>query len=61
MDIAPVVATSAATPSRRLRILGGLEDVFLLLVIILAVPAVMLLLAVPFAVLLRLAEMLGLL
>lgn len=61
MDINPVVAASPATPRLGLRVLESLEDVFLVLLIILAVPAVMLLLAAPFAVLLRLAEMLGLL
>jgi hypothetical protein len=35
----------------------GLEDAFLLLLIVFAVPAVMLLLALPFAVLLRVAAM----
>lgn len=61
MDLEPVAAASSATPPLRVRVLERLEDAFLLLVIVLAVPAVMLLLAVPFAVLLRVAEMLGVL
>lgn len=61
MDIDPVMAASPAPPLLRRRVLEGVEDVSLVLLIILAVPAAMLLLAVPFAVLLRVAELVGLL